>query len=88
MNTGTVIATQTITNAVGKTGETLIWINFIIRLFFSQAMAEVIGMLGFMQLVVYYPLLAVKFPPTANILYKQLTSIVTFDLIPTDDFYP
>ena len=55
---------------------------------FRGAMAEIIGMLGFMQLVVYFPLLSVKFPPIANILYKQLTSIVTFDLIPTDEFYP
>jgi hypothetical protein len=45
-------------------------------------------MMGFMQLVVVMPLLDVKFPPTALILFGQIISIVTFDILPTDDFYP
>ena len=51
-------------------------------------MQDIIGMMGFMQLVVVLPLLDIKFPPTAMILYNQLIGIVTFDIIPTDDFYP
>jgi hypothetical protein len=47
-------------------------------------MAELLGMLGFLQLVVYLPLVDVKFPPTALLLYNQLTQITTFDLLPTD----
>jgi hypothetical protein len=34
-------------------------------MFFSGAMAEILGMLGFLQLVIYLPLLDVKFAPTA-----------------------
>lgn len=32
--------------------------------------------------------MSVKFPPSALIFYNELTSIVVFDLIPTDDFFP
>ena len=45
-------------------------------------------MMGFMQLVVFMPLLDVKFPPTALILYEKIITIVTFDVLPTDYFYP
>ena len=41
-----------------------------------------------MQLVVYLPLISVKFPATANMLYKEIVKITTFDILPTDDFYP
>lgn len=44
--------------------------------------------MGFMQLVVFMPLLDVKFPPTALILYGKIINIVTFDILPTDDIYP
>jgi hypothetical protein len=51
-------------------------------------MAEILGMLGFLQLIVYLPLIDVKFSPTALLLYNALTEIITFDLLPTDTFYP
>jgi hypothetical protein len=34
-------------------------------MFFDGAMAEILGMLGCLQLVIYLPLLDVKFSPTA-----------------------
>jgi hypothetical protein len=51
-------------------------------------MQEIIGLFGFLQLIIYFPLIDVKFSPTALLLYNQMTSIVTFDLVPTDDFFP
>jgi hypothetical protein len=42
----------------------------IVRIVSNGALAEILGVLGFMQLVVYLPLIDVKFPATANILYK------------------
>ena len=44
-------------------------------------------MMGFMQLVVFMPLFDIKFPHTALILYGKIISIVTFDILPTDDLY-
>jgi len=51
-------------------------------------MGPLIDMLGFFQLVVYFPLLDLKFPPVTGILFDSLISLVTFDLLPTDDYYP
>jgi hypothetical protein len=84
----TAVATEAAAATVAAGGKTGLWIMFVLRLLFRGVMAEIIGMLGFMQLVIYLPLITVKFPATANILFKQLTSIVTFDLVPTDDYYP
>jgi hypothetical protein len=83
-----VIATQVAASTVGSAGEAVIWVQFVLRILFKGAMAELLGMLGFLQLVVYLPLVSVKFPPTALLLYNQLIQIITFDLLPTDDFYP
>jgi hypothetical protein len=65
-----VIATKVITDSVGAAGETLLWTQLVFRVLFSGAMGEVLGMMGFMQLIVYYPLIHVKFPPTALILFN------------------
>lgn len=62
--------------------------TFVIRLFLAEAMGPLIDMLGFFQLVVYFPLLDLKFPPVSLIMFDALISLVTFDLLPTDDFYP
>lgn len=83
-----VIATQVMADTVGDAGSVILWIQFVARILFSGAMNDLLGMLGFMQLVVYLPLLDLKFPPTALLLYNQITNIVTFDLLPTDSFYP
>jgi hypothetical protein len=65
-----VIATQVVTESVGAAGETLLWTQLVFRILFSGAMGEILGMMGFMQLIVYYPLIHVKFPPTALILFN------------------
>ena len=41
-----------------------------------------------MQDLVYFPLSKVKFPATAMLIYSVIIEIVTFDLFPTDDWYP
>ena len=64
------IATESAAAAVGAGGKTGLWITFAFRLIFRGAMAEIISMLGFMQLVIYMPLIDVMFPATANILFK------------------
>jgi hypothetical protein len=84
----TVIATKTIADTAGKAGEVVLWTQFVLRIFLNGIMDELLGMLGFLQLIIYFPLMDVKFPPTALLLYSQITDIVTFDLLPTDDYYP
>jgi hypothetical protein len=82
------VATKAVAQTVGNTGEAGLWLMTFVRIVSNSALAEILGILGFMQLVVYLPLIDVKFPPTANILYKKIVTITTFDILPTDDFYP
>ena len=82
------IATQVLADSAGTAGEAILWIQFGARILFKGAMDTLLEMLGFLQLIIYFPLIDVKFPPTALLLYNQITQIVTFDLLPTDDHYP
>jgi len=58
------------------------------RMFFTNALNEILGMLIYLQLVVYMPLMSVKFPATALILFGRIIEVVTFSLLPTDDWFP
>ena len=40
-----------------------------------------------MQDLVYLPLSTVKFPATTMYLYSKIIEVVTFDILPTDDWY-
>jgi hypothetical protein len=55
---------------------------------FKHAMAELLGMFCIIQLIIYFPLIHVKFPSTALKLNEAIISVVAFDLLPTDDLYP
>jgi hypothetical protein len=46
------------------------------------------GTIGFLQLVVFMPLIGIMFPANAKILTDALTAIATFDMLPTDDIFP
>ena len=83
-----VVATKAIAQTVGTAGKSGLWIMTVVRLVTNGALAEILGVLAFMQLVVYLPLISVKFPATANILYKKIVTITTFDVLPTDALYP
>ena len=55
---------------------------------FRGAMNEMISSMGHMQDLVYLPLSNVRFPAPTMIVYSQLIEIVTFEIFPTDDWYP
>jgi hypothetical protein len=84
-----VIATKALAKTVGAAGEAVTWLMFFVRVVGLGAAAEILGVLGYMQLVVYLPLIDVKFPATAKSLYTVLVTVTTFDVLPrTDDWYP
>jgi hypothetical protein len=51
-------------------------------------MAELMAAIGFLQLVVFMPLINIMFPANAKLVNDSVMSIATFDLLPTDDIYP
>ena len=64
------IATEAFASTLSSSSKNGLIIMGILRTAFSGVMQEVLGVMGFMQLVAYFPLIDVKFPPTAMILYK------------------
>ena len=73
--------------SIAQGSEVVIWFKFFPRSIFSGVMNELIGMLGFMQLFVYLPLLSVSFPASALILYSKLIKFVSFELLPTSEMF-
>ena len=65
-----VIATKALAKTVGEAGKAGIWLMLIVNIVWSQALGEILGVLSYMQLVVYLPLIDVKFSSTAKILYN------------------
>jgi hypothetical protein len=51
-------------------------------------MGEIMGSIGFLQLVVFMPLIIDKFPANAKAITDKMIEIATFDLYKTDDLYP
>lgn len=50
--------------------------------------AHVFSSINFMQLIVYHPLMQIHTPASVQTLNEFLVSLATFDLFPTDDYYP
>jgi hypothetical protein len=77
-----------VAESINMAGKSALWITIALRMVFSKVMQDILGALNFMQLVIYVPLINIKFPATALILYGEIISIVSFDLLPSDDLYP
>jgi hypothetical protein len=46
------------------------------------------GMINFLQLVVFIPMFNTKFPCNALGLFNSLITVATFDILPTDTYFP
>jgi hypothetical protein len=57
----------------------------VFKKIFFQKLYDIIS---YMQLVVYHPLLPVTFPANMILINDELIEISTFDLWPTDDWFP
>ena len=51
-------------------------------------MNTLFGMINFLQIVVFIPMFKTKFPPNALYLFGNLIDVATFDILPTDDYFP
>jgi hypothetical protein len=49
---------------------------------------ELLGMVTHFQNMVYLPLGKFKFPAVSILLLNEVISVTTFDMFPTDDWYP
>ena len=55
---------------------------------FKMALGELMSAIGFLQLVVFMPLIKVNYPGNARLINDKFIEIATFDIMPTDDIYP
>lgn len=49
---------------------------------------KIFDAIGFLQLVVYHPLLSISFPGNVVVVNNHLIDIATYDVLPTDDIFP
>ena len=54
----------------------------------AGSLNQVWGMVNNMQIVLHAPLLNLQFPANAFLLYDVMIPVATFDILPTDDFFP
>ena len=54
----------------------------------SLAMNQIMDSIGFIQLLVFMPLVAVTFPASAIIINGKLIEIATFDVYRTEELFP
>merc|ERR1711957_284761 len=62
--------------------------KMIIDFMANASMNEVWSMINALQLVVYTPLVPVKFPGNATMVFGEVIKIATFDVAPVGDWYP
>ena len=62
--------------------------KFIIRLFRKVVLSELFSMLNFLQLIVFIPLVKIKFPANSLPIFGSLNEAATFDMLYTDNWFP
>ena len=82
------MVTEATAKALAGGSIALIWLQLMLRFVVQGSMNQILGTITFLQLIVYLPLVDIKFPPTALILYEQILTFVSFDLLPTDEWFP
>jgi len=55
---------------------------------FSWSLAEIFGMIAYLQMFVFMPLIEIDFPLSCMIIYERLIKVATFDLLMTDEWFP
>lgn len=60
--------------------------NFALNLLLSTAMNLIWGLLHVMQIVALFPLINIMMPANAELFFRVIIQIATFDLLPTEDF--
>jgi len=62
--------------------------QFIFKATFKASLNNLMGMINFLQLVVFIPMFNTQFPTNARGLFENLIQVATFDILPTDDYFP
>ena len=47
-----------------------------------------LGLIDSLQLIIHSPLVNVRFPANAFLLYEKMITVATFEILPIEDVYP
>ena len=61
--------------------------NLVLNLLLSAALNQLVSMVRIMQIVVLMPLFNIRMPGNAALFFGFVMQIVSFDMIPMEDFY-
>ena len=73
-----------LSDGAGDFTNTALVSNFIANIFLSGTMTLLWGLLHCMQIIAHFPLINVNMPANAQMLFKILIKIATFDMLPTE----
>jgi len=82
--------TETFSALAGSSGDATAVVSAgvaVMNVAMGTSMSLLWGMIEYLQLVVYMPLLGTEYPANASFLSGILASVASFDIINTDDFY-
>ena len=75
-------------NSIERGAQTVMLGNAVVNIALSGSLNQLWGMINSLQIVVHTPLVDVSFPENAKLVYKQMILVATFDVLPTDDWFP
>ena len=73
---------------VGTGAKTVLYGQVITNILLGSSMDVIFGIIAFMQLVVFNTLIKINFPGSATLIYGVLLKVATFDMLPTEDWFP
>ena len=62
--------------------------NAAVNIFLAGSLNQLWGMVNNLQLVIHSPLFGVQFPANSFMIFDVMIAIATFDILPTDNFFP
>ena len=61
--------------------------SYLTQVLISGALQPILEMIGKSQIIVHMNLVNISIPASATIYYSYLFSIISFNLLPTDDYF-
>ena len=62
--------------------------NAVVNILLAGSLNQIWSMINNLQIAIHSPLINVQFPGNAFMIYEVMITVATFDILPTDDFYP
>jgi hypothetical protein len=79
---------DSVSNSAFETFKALFTMQTILGYLFGATLVSVWGMINFLQLIAFFPLINIKFPSVAYSVFKRMAKIAMFDFLQTENWFP